>query len=489
MSRQISPWRATVVAVALAACAAASPSLAAAQSVNIASPKALKLTSTVRIDSRITQLTFTTPALVGPEQVRVMLPTGYAHSRRRYAVLYLLHGSTGDAAQWTTQGYSAEPLTAHLPLIVVMPDDGSGGEYANWWNNGKLGPPEWQTFDLNELLPWIDQHYRTIAKRADRAISGNSMGGLGTMEYASRQPDLFSVAESLSGAVSLASADGELGVVFNEALEGTTIGSIYANPLTGLVQLKGQSPTDLSMNLSGTKLGLYWHNGLPGKQGGTDIPVELVVKEDSEEMNAELNLLHIPHLGDDLGNGTHDVVYFNQELSLALTQIMSAFKHPAAAPRKINYASTAPSYSQWGWAVAVTRPATEFSGLENAQKSGFALFGSGAAAVTTPADYKPGARYRVTITPAKAGEPGAAEPEGVCVSDKNCLPYGTPPPYATKDPIVPGTAITLTLAANRYGRLLIEVPLGTGNTAPEYTFPGYNSATLIYRTSVAITRA
>jgi hypothetical protein len=54
-------------------------------------------------------------------------------------VLYLLHGSSGGAADWTSHG-GAEQTTAGLGLIVVMPDialryDG-GGWCTNWWNGG-----------------------------------------------------------------------------------------------------------------------------------------------------------------------------------------------------------------------------------------------------------------------------------------------------------------------------------------------------------------
>ncbi len=64
--------------------------------------------------------------------MRVLLPAGYGASHKRYPVLYLLHGSTGSAAQWTTDGFAAEALTARLPLIVVVPDGGPNGEYTNW---------------------------------------------------------------------------------------------------------------------------------------------------------------------------------------------------------------------------------------------------------------------------------------------------------------------------------------------------------------------
>ena len=73
-------------------------------------------------------------------------------------MLYLLHGTSGGAADWTTMG-DAEQTTAGKPLIVVMPDialdDDGGGWCTNWWN-AKRGGPEWETFHIDQLIPWVD---------------------------------------------------------------------------------------------------------------------------------------------------------------------------------------------------------------------------------------------------------------------------------------------------------------------------------------------
>src|SRR5437588_9176996 len=82
----------------------------------------LHVISQRQLDPRLLELTVTTGALPGPARVRVLLPDGYDTGRaRRYPVLYLLHGTSGDAADWTAKG-DAEKTTAGLPLIVVMPD-------------------------------------------------------------------------------------------------------------------------------------------------------------------------------------------------------------------------------------------------------------------------------------------------------------------------------------------------------------------------------
>src|SRR5256885_5716911 len=161
---------------------------------------ALRLVHTRRLDARLVELTFRTPALSDDTRVRVLLPRGYrSGGSRRYPVLYLLHGSVDDYRSWTDKG-DAERLTAGLPLIVVMPNAGNGGFYSDWFNHGAGGPPEWETYHVRQLIPWIDRRYRTVASRRGRATAGLSMGGFGAMTYPARHPDMFVAAASFSGA-------------------------------------------------------------------------------------------------------------------------------------------------------------------------------------------------------------------------------------------------------------------------------------------------
>ncbi len=168
----------------------------------------LRVLSQRSLDSRLLVVSVHSPALLHPANVRILLPAGYAsHPHKRYPVLFLLHGTSGWAADWTTMG-DAEQTTAGRPLIVVMPDiafDGDGGGWCtNWWNAGARGRPEWETFHVGELVPWVDQNLRTLRTRGERAIAGLSQGGFCSMSYAARHPDLFGLAFSFSGAPDIA---------------------------------------------------------------------------------------------------------------------------------------------------------------------------------------------------------------------------------------------------------------------------------------------
>lgn len=134
------------------------------------------------------ELTIASVALGEPRRVRVLLPDGYATSTARYPVLYLLHGLYGDHTNWT-EHTRLTALTAHLPLIVVMPEAKD-----SWYAGGT------EAFVAHELVDRIDATYRTVPERRARAIAGLSMGGYGALKLALRRPWRYAFAGSLSGA-------------------------------------------------------------------------------------------------------------------------------------------------------------------------------------------------------------------------------------------------------------------------------------------------
>jgi putative tributyrin esterase len=126
---------------------------------------------------------------------RVMLPVGYAQNTRRYPVLYLLHGLSGDENDWWTRTRLPE-YAAKYHLIIVTPGVGD-----SWYANSASDPQaRYEDVIIKDLIPYIDEHYRTVASREGRAIAGLSMGGLGAVKFALRYPQMFSFAASFSGA-------------------------------------------------------------------------------------------------------------------------------------------------------------------------------------------------------------------------------------------------------------------------------------------------
>lgn len=126
---------------------------------------------------------------------RLMLPADYATSTRRYPVLYLLHGLAGDENDWWTRTRLSE-YAARYHLIIVTPGVGD-----TWYANSASNPQaRYEDVIIQDLIPYIDANYRTVAAREGRAIAGLSMGGLGAVKFALRYPQMFSFAASFSGA-------------------------------------------------------------------------------------------------------------------------------------------------------------------------------------------------------------------------------------------------------------------------------------------------
>ena len=140
--------------------------------------------------------TFRSAALGEDRAYTVLLPVGYAAAGpRRYPVLYLLHGKSGDHTDWSTRAPLRQAVGA-TPLIVVMPD-GDDGWYMDWAD----GVHRYEGQIVRDLIPHVDSTYRTIAGREGRAVAGLSMGGYGALKLALEHPGLFASAASHSGAV------------------------------------------------------------------------------------------------------------------------------------------------------------------------------------------------------------------------------------------------------------------------------------------------
>jgi S-formylglutathione hydrolase FrmB len=358
--------------------------IAAAVAAPAAAANPLRLLSLTHLDRRLEQLQFSTPAVKAPTGVRILLPAGYAgHPKRRYPALYLLHGAIDGYTSWTVKG-DAERITARYPVIVVMPDSGPSGGYVNWYNNGAGGQPEWETYHIDELIPWIDRHLRTRASRSERGIAGLSMGGHGAMSYAARHPDLFAAAASFSGAVD----------TNNLADIAVTPDSVYGPRATQEVRWRAHNPWDLAANLRGLSVTIRTGNGLPGGPYGGGDPVEAAVHQMSVSFHDRLVALGIPSIWDDYGPGGHDWPYWQRDLRETLPTLMAVFAHPKPAPSHFTFTAVEPRYSVYGWAVTVHRPALEFSTLHVTGRRAFTVTGSGKAVVTIPPI---GSRRRVRL--------------------------------------------------------------------------------------------
>ena len=128
--------------------------------------------------------------------VIVYLPPSYNKAtKRRYPVLYALHGYSISNEKWTNeiktpQTIEAAFATGSREMIVVLANAQTlhnGSMYSNSATTGN-----WEDFISRDLVAYVDGHYRTIANRLSRGLAGHSMGGYGTVRIAMRHPEVFS---------------------------------------------------------------------------------------------------------------------------------------------------------------------------------------------------------------------------------------------------------------------------------------------------------
>lgn len=126
----------------------------------------------------------------------IILPRDYATSGRRFPVLYLLHGYTGHYSDWCEKTRIVDYAKPYEE-IIVMPE-GENGWYVNNYTNPKM---QWENYIIEDLIPYVEAHYRTVALREGRAIAGLSMGGYGAMFLGLKYHEMFAAVASLSGVV------------------------------------------------------------------------------------------------------------------------------------------------------------------------------------------------------------------------------------------------------------------------------------------------
>jgi putative tributyrin esterase len=132
---------------------------------------------------------------------RVVLPSSYDNTNEKlsYPVIYLLHGLTGNFANWTDRTKVADYALKHN-FIVVTPDGGNG-----WYTDSvTTATDKYESYIVKELVPEIEKKYRVKADRSNRMIAGLSMGGYGSLKFGLKYPEMFSLVGSFSGAIGAA---------------------------------------------------------------------------------------------------------------------------------------------------------------------------------------------------------------------------------------------------------------------------------------------
>ena len=155
----------------------------------------------------LSRVWYDSPTLGQQRRMTVYLPPQY-DGKKRFPVLYLLHGFGGDETAWTDLGRTSQIMDNLIaegrcvPMIVVMPNGNATCNAApGWWHEGMYTPdgnafrdrPVKATMEESfmDIVRATDSRYKTITKRSGRAVSGLSMGGGHTFGIARLYPGEF----------------------------------------------------------------------------------------------------------------------------------------------------------------------------------------------------------------------------------------------------------------------------------------------------------
>jgi S-formylglutathione hydrolase FrmB len=224
----------------------------------------------------------------------VYLPPGYFDSTRRYPTLYMLGGFAGDYREWTYWGIceALERLTRRgkiQPMIVVLPE----GDHSWWFNHAP--PPvsdgkPWGDYIWREVVGYVDVNYRTLPRRASRAIGGLSAGGQAALMLALTHPQVFSIVGAHSP--SIRGADGSV--------------AAFGDP----EYFKQYDPVWLIEHTQAWRQLTVWIDiGRDDTQWG-----EAIVK-----FHQRMDALGVPHEFNDAWRGIHDDAYWSAHLPDYLT--------------------------------------------------------------------------------------------------------------------------------------------------------------------------
>jgi enterochelin esterase-like enzyme len=146
-------------------------------------------------------------------RLHVYTPPGYDAGSARYPVFYLLHGGGDEDSGWSTIGRAGFILDnlldekRALPMIVVMPN-GSLPRPAATASGGPPDPAVVATLQerftnelMNDIVPFVEKHFRVQSGKDHRAIAGLSMGGGQTLRVVTSHPEAFAYAAIWSAGV------------------------------------------------------------------------------------------------------------------------------------------------------------------------------------------------------------------------------------------------------------------------------------------------
>ncbi len=151
----------------------------------------------------VQQVLFHSPSTGSERRAFVYTPADYGKTDKRYPVLYLQHGWGEDETAWSNQGHANLIMDNMIaegkiePFIIVMTYGMTND--VKFGGIRKFDAKDFETVLVDELIPYVDANFLTLADRDHRAMAGLSMGGMETKLITMRRPEVFGYYGLMSG--------------------------------------------------------------------------------------------------------------------------------------------------------------------------------------------------------------------------------------------------------------------------------------------------
>ncbi|HUQ57673.1 alpha/beta hydrolase-fold protein [Lentzea sp.] len=136
----------------------------------------------------------------------VYVPPGYDEGDERYPTVYVIQGYGGHVGMWTNRSPFRQPFVETADAVFASGAPGCVVVFVDAWTSyggsqfvDSPGTGRYHSYLCDEIVPWVDEHYRTIPDRESRAISGKSSGGFGAMITPMLRPDVFGALATHAG--------------------------------------------------------------------------------------------------------------------------------------------------------------------------------------------------------------------------------------------------------------------------------------------------
>ncbi|MFI7585941.1 alpha/beta hydrolase [Spongisporangium articulatum] len=265
------------------------------------------------------------PAVGQTLPVALLLPQGWTpDTTKKWPTIMMLPGGGGDTYLTWAGATDLRSVAKPWNVIVICPEAGPKGTYTNYFNGGKGGPPQWETFHTQEVRQIVEKAFHG---NGQRAVAGLSAGGYGSMIYAARNPGMFKYAASYSGLTSIRLPAVQWAVYYEAGDKDPS--ARFGVPLVNAKNWQTHDPSYMAKYLKGT--GLFVSSGMTGFPSNVstlgwtpDQTIEAATYLVNQDFVLQLRLNRVPVTTDFYPLGEHAWAEWNVELKKSWPLMMNA---------------------------------------------------------------------------------------------------------------------------------------------------------------------